>query len=736
MKKIRSTFYAGKWRTVPVAMTLSAVCALSAFPVQAQEPTQNSASLNFVGADIESVVKAIGHYTGITFIIDPRVKGQLTLVSEKPLTKDQAFKLLSSTLRLQGYTVVTGDGYSKVVPEADAKLQASPTQAEGVKGDQIATEIFRLNYESAANMQTVLRPLISPNNTISVNPGNNSVVITDYADNLKRMAKIIASLDNPANSDVDVIPVKYAIASDLASMISKLTSANGANDPEAGRTTVLVDSRTNSILLKAASVARANLVKTLIAKLDQPTNLPGNVHVVYLKNAEAVKLAVTLRAIVSSDTSTQNSSASSNNFGNAGNASAFNNNAQQGANGSSPGLNANQNSTLGSSASFASNNNSSSQQLSSGGAAGFIQADAATNTLIITASEPVYRNLRAVIDQLDARRAQVYVESLIVEMSVDKSNEFGIQWLALTGNQNSAYRVAGGTAFGTAGNNILNLAAGNSTTAGSVLPGNGFNLGIFRQVGGQLGLGALAHALESDGGTNVLSIPTLVTLDNEAAKIVVGQNVPFITGQFTSTGTATGTVNPFQTIDRKDVGISLQIKPQISEGGTIKLQIAQEVSSIDPTVTSTAGIVTKKRTIETSVLVDDGQIIALGGLIDDAKTDSVEKVSGLGDIPVIGNLFKYRTNTRNKTNLMVFIRPRVIRTAEQSEQVSVDRYDYMHTQVNDVNNAVSKADRADLGDITLPELDKSKWLTVPGTTAPSLQMSNGLTQPAPGADKK
>lgn len=682
------------------AAVLSAGCLISS-SVLAQTPAQNTADLNFVGADIESVVKAIGHYTGSTFIIDPRVKGQVTLVSEKPLTKEQAFKLLTSTLRLQGYAVVYADGYYKVVPESDAKLQPGPTQSvqnekgESVRGDQVATQIYRLNYESATNVVTILRPLISPNNTINANPGNNSVVITDYADNLKRLNKIIASLDVPATVDMDVIPIKHAMASDIAALVSKL-SDNGAAT-EGGRAVLLADPRTNSVLLRAPSAARANLVKELIAKLDQPTALPGNVHVVYLKNAEAVKLAQTLRSIISGDTSALPASTGLSNTGSA-------------ANGTNSPLTSNSNtgaSNTGVTGGLPQSSGSSSASGNSGGAAGFIQADAATNTLIITASEAVYKNLRSVIDQLDARRAQVYVEALIVEISADKANEFGVQWLGLSGDSNSNYRVGGGTAFTTTGNNILSLA-----TAATPTPGNGLSIGVFKQINGKLGLGAVAHILNSSGNANILSMPNLVTLDNEEAKIVVGKNVPFITGQFTtSASTGTAGVNPFQTIERKEVGLKLTVKPQISEGGTVKLAIYQESSSIDESATVTSsGLITKQRSISTNVLVEDGQILALGGLMEDSTSDSVEKVTGLADIPVIGNLFKYQTAKRGKTNLMVFLRPTVIRNADQSNSVSVDRYDYMRTQIAPNKDGVPAAQ--------LPEMEKGKLMST-STSLPS-----------------
>lgn len=643
----------------------------------------NAATLNFVGADIEAVIKAVGHYTNTTFIIDPRVKGTINLVAETALTKAQALNLLASALRLQGYAMVAGDGFVKVVPEAEAKLQASPIQIRGdaarLKGDQIGTRIFRLNYESAGNLVAVLRPLISPNNTINANPGSNSLVITDYADNLNRLGKIIAALDAPATSDLDVVPIRYAVASDIAVMINKLLEP-GAAAPgmDAGRVNLIADSRTNAVIVRAPSLTRANLAKSLIAKLDQPTAQPGNVHVVYLKNADATKLAQTLRAVVGAD----------------GAAPASMPAASLSASTSAASLNS------GSGMSSAMPSSAAPAALPAGGAAGFIQADAATNTLIITAAEPIYRNLRTVIDQLDVRRAQVYIESLIVEVTADKAAEFGVQWLGLSGNSGSSYRVGGGTTFATGGDNLLTLGTGK----GAVLPGAGLTLGVFRQINGALGLGALARALESDVNTNILSTPNLITLDNEEAKIIVGQNVPFITGQYTTqaSGGAAG-VNPFQTIERKDVGLSLRVRPQISEGGTVKMAIYQETSAVQSS-SNAAGIITSKRSIETNVLADDGQIIVLGGLIEDTVSDGADKVPGLGDIPVIGNLFKYQKRGRKKTNLMVFLRPTVIRSSEQSASVVADRYDYIRgTEI--AAQPASTAVLPDTGAPVLPMLE-------------------------------
>ncbi len=668
-----------RWRRISAAVLL--LCAVAGIPqpLLAADPPAGSAVMNFVGADIESVIKAVGQYTSMTFIIDPRVKGTISLVSEKPVTKAQAFSLLTSALRLQGYAVVIGEDFAKVVPEADAKLQAGPSQGLSVKGDQIATQIFRLNYESAANLVTVLRPLISPNNTINANPGNNSLVITDYADNLRRLGKIVAALDAPASGDVDIIPIRYAIAGDLAQIVTRLLDPGStAGAPDGGKVSVLADSRTNSLVVRAPSLARTNLAKSLIARLDQPTAQPGNVHVVYLRNADATKLAQTLRSVMTNDTSMpqQQSQLQSQQQ------------QQQGIGGQnqSSGMTGSSMQPLQQSGSMSNQSSSGGSGGTGGGAAGFIQADATTNTLIITASEAVYRNLRVVIDQLDVRRAQIYIESLIVEVSAKKAAEFGIQWLGLSGNSTSNYRVGAASTFST--DNIAGLAA--ASKAGTVpAVGAGLTLGVFRQINGALGLGALARALESDDGTNILSMPNLITLDNEEARIIVGQNVPFITGQYTTQASGGGSgVNPFQTVERKDVGLQLRVRPQVSEGGTVKMAIYQETSAVQSS-TNTAGIITSKRSIDTNVLVDDGQIIVLGGLIEDTLEDGNERVPGLGDLPVIGNLFKYQKRNRTKTNLMVFLRPTIIRSNEQSLSLSGDRYDLMRKIQQDSQPAAS-----------------------------------------------
>jgi general secretion pathway protein D len=721
MKKTHAIALSGTPQT-PVLRRLAAnvmlCCAvLGAVPPQAAfAQDNNGAALNFVNADMESVIKAVGHYTGMTFIIDPRVKGTLTLVSEHTLSKAQAFALLTSALRLQGYAVVTGDGYAKVVPEAEAKLQSSPTQVgvggSRAHGDQVATQVYRLQHESAANLTAVLRPLISPNNSIMADPGNNSLVITDYADNLRRLSKIIAALDAPSTGDLDVVPIRNGIASDVAALVTRLMEPAPGGD--AGRVTVLPDARTNSVIVRAPSGARANIAKSLIAKLDQPTRELGNIHVVYLKNAEASKVAQTLRAVVSQD-------ASAVPVQQQGTAGGTIQSGTAGGTGGGLGGQQGQQSSVGAGGTgntFAQQGQATGAGAGGGQGSGFIQADASTNSLIITAPDAIYRNLRSVIDQLDVRRAQVYIEALVVEVTSNDAAEFGVQWVGLTGDDSSSYRVGGLQSFSVGGNsnNIVNLASAavagiggasaGATTSTTIPNPTGLSIGLFRQINGQLGLGAIAHLLDSTGKANILSTPNMITLDNELATIKVGQNIPIITGSFT-TG-ASGASNPFQTVDRKDVGLLLKVRPQISEGGTIKLSIYHENSGIDTSVTNSGGIITTVRAIESNVLADDGQIIVLGGLISDDETENQEKVRGLGDIPVIGNLFKYKTRSRAKRNLMVFLRPIVVRSKEQNESISMDRYQYMRAAGGRAQPADNSVLVRDLGAPLLPPLTQGQ----------------------------
>ena len=632
-------------------------------------------TLNFVNADIEAVARTMATLTGRNVVVDPRVKGTMNLASEKPVSPTQAFNQFTAALRLQGFALVEAQGLYKVVPEAEAKLQSSAVSvasegARGPAGNQIVTQIFRLNHESANNLVAVLRPLISPNNTINVTPGSNALVITDYADNLQRIGRIVAALDVSNASDVEVIPLRHAMAVDMAPMVLKLIESGPAGTPAAGaagqgqtdtsfKTTLLAEPRSNALVLRAANPARIALVRSLVEKLDRPSseNASGNIHVVYLKNADAVQLAATLRAAMAAD--------------GGGNTTPAGGTGLSGGSTTSPQRNPN---SLAAGASAATAPLNANAGPSTGGQ---IQADPTTNSLIISAPEPQYRQLRAVIDKLDTRRAQVYVESLIVEVSAEKAAEFGIQWQSLVGRAGSGVIGAIGTNFGAAGN-ILSLAAqgGNGTITN--LPQTGMNIALVPRINGTYYLGALARFLETEGDANVLSTPNLLTLDNEEAKIVIGQNVPFVTGQYTNNNSNSGSVNPFQTIDRKDVGLTLRVRPQIGEDGTVKMTLFQEVSSVvESSISSAAGPTTNKRSIESTVVVDDGAIIALGGLLQDSYDGKVDKVPGLGDVPIIGNLFKNDKRNRKKSNLMVFLRPVVMRDGRQADSLAQDRYDML-----------------------------------------------------------
>ncbi len=617
--------------------------------------------LNFVNAEIEAVARTMSVITGRSVVVDPRVKGTISLTTERPVTPAVAYSQFLAVLRLQGFAVVNVAGLDKIVPEADAKLQGGSVNAGAAApsvGGQIVTQIFRLNFENANTLLPVLRPLISPNNTINVNPGNNTLVITDYADNLNRIGRIIAALDVANATDVEVIPVRHATASDIAPLVLRLVESGGSGGVGAEasyKTTVIAEPRSNSLIVRAANPARLALVKSLVHNLDQPgingpNGAAGNIYVVYLKNAEATKLAVVLRAALASTTG---GSAPASAVGSAGAALSTAPSPTGAANSPVAPIAASPSPTTG----------------------GQIQADPSTNSIILTASEPQYRQLRAVIDQLDARRAQVYVESLIAEVNMDKAAEFGIQWQGPIGRNGDSVIGLLGTNFGTAGNNIINLATQAGT--GTVTPGKGLNIGVAPRSNGVYFLGFLARFLEESGAGNILSTPNLLTLDNEEAKIVIGQNVPFVTGQFTNTGSGSnGSVNPFQTIERKDVGLTLKVRPQISENGTVRMAIFQEVSSVQPnSVNSATGLITNKRTIESNVLVEDGSVVVLGGLLQDEYAGNQEKIPGLGDVPLFGNLFKSETRSRKKTNLMVFLRPVVVRDAAATNAFSMDRYD-------------------------------------------------------------
>ncbi|HUP29515.1 MAG TPA: type II secretion system secretin GspD [Usitatibacter sp.] len=636
-------------------LALVAVAAAMALPAAAQD---DKITVNFVNADIQSVIKTVGQHTGKNFILDPRVTGTVNIVSDQPVSKDMLYQILLSALRVQGYAAIEADGFVKIVPEAEAKTSAGPMGDAGARtaGDRIVTQVFILQNENAVQLVPVLRPLVTANNFIAAYPNNNAIVITDYASNVQRIRRIIESIDLPSSSEVHIIRLQNASAIDIAQMLQRVVpeTTPPANAPGVvPKAAVAVDSRTNSIIIRAENAQLMNRIKSLAIGLDTPGAGNNNIYTVFLRNAEATRIADTLRGLLSGSESSRTTTTTTTPAGN----TATQTTASTSASGNPP----------------------------AAAPSSIIQAYPPTNSIIITAPEPVYRALRTVIDSLDQRRHQVYVEALIVEVSTGTAAEFGVQWNAGR-NIGDGQVVFGGTNFNTtAGSNILNAVADPRDV------GAGLNLGIIRgslKIPGTnievANLQLLARALEGDSGANVLSTPNVLTLDNEEARIVVGQNVPFITGTYTpSSGSAT---NPFQTIERKDIGLTLRVTPQVSEAGAVKLKIFQEVSNVtrDKALVGSADIITTKRLLESTVLVDDGQIVVLGGLIQDDQQASIDKVPLLGDIPWIGALFKYESRNRKRTNLMVFLRPVVLKDDKAAAAITADRYDYIRGLQGDI----------------------------------------------------
>ncbi len=659
----RSKVMAGRWLLGLLLATLTALSAGAA-----DEPV----TLNFVNADIDSVVKAVAEITGRNFVVDPKIKGTVNIISARPVPRALVYPTLLSALRLQGVVAVEGNGVTKLVLETEAKMHGSSVSGGGAGGgDRLVTQVITLRYESATQVLNVLRPLITPNNTIAAFPGTNALIITDYAENLRRIEKIIASLDHAPAGEPMVVTLKHASAVDLVPLVNRLitndaTGQTGQPPDVQQRVTVVADPRSNSVLVRSENAARAERVRALVEQLDTPGRPGGNIFIVYLKNAEAAKVAQTLRALMSGGNDAAAMSAPT------------------------PSVIGNQlgSSTPASGAAPPPPPQSSTNPFTAGatgaGAAlpgGLtIQADVANNALVIMGPEPLYNNLRAIIERLDVRRAQVFVEALIVEVAAERAAEFGIQWQILQGINKSNVQGFGGTNFGTrdSGNNIIS----GSLNLGAL--GQGLNAGILNGTLTVPGLGTitnlafLARALEQDAGANILSTPTLLTLDNEEARIIVGQNVPLVTGQYATTG-STSTVQPFQTVERKDIGVMLRVKPQITEGGTIRLVIYQEVSRIE-SFSTTTGLVLSKRALESTVVVDDQQVAVLGGLIQDSFSDGSDRVPLIGDLPVLGALFRYDARKRQKVNLMIFLKPTVVRSDSQGRALTSERYDYIMGQ--------------------------------------------------------
>jgi len=589
-------------------------------------------TLNLKDADIGALISTVAEVTHRNFVVDPRVKGKVTVISSRPMDSDEVYQVFLSILKVHGFAAIPSGAVTKIVPDVNAKQDNIPTvtDRDTGTGDEMVTRVVEVKNVAAAQLVPILRPLIPQQGHLAAYPSTNVLVISDRAANVERLVSIIRRIDQVSDSEIEVIPLQHASAAEVVRVLNSLERAPGGagKAPRGGGeggAVLVADERTNSVLLGGDRSDRLRL-RVIISHLDTPLDAGGNTSVVYLNYAEAKDLVPVLMGVGKK------------------------------IEGEAQG------------------------KVSAPKSEFDIQADEAMNALVITAPPDVMRTLKRVITELDVRRAQVLVDAIIAEVSMNTARELGVQWVFSGLNSGNGVSPVGLINFTNTGNTIadvINSAAdvvnGGTipTPAGNVLLGAGKY-----DKNDNFNYLAVINALASDSNTNILSTPTLVTLDNEEAEIIIGQNVPFVTGSFTSTGSGDNATNPFQTIQRQDVGLTLKIKPQINEGDALKLNIEQEVSSIAPSVAGASDIITNKRSIKTSVMVGDGNVVVLGGLIEKQTGESVQKVPFLGDLPGLGALFRSKGGNVAKTNLMVFIHPVILRDSAVAEQNTSSKYNY------------------------------------------------------------
>lgn len=613
-------------------------------------------TLNLKNADIHSLISTVSKQSGRNFVVDPRVKAKVTVISAKPLNAEELYETFLSVLQVHGFSAVPSGDLTKIVPDVNAKQGPVPLyNPDAPDSDQLVTQVIKIVNVPAAQLVPILRPLVPQQGHLAAYAASNALIITDRASNIGRLIDIIDSIDRPDNDEVEVVRLSHASASEVIRILSSLQSGASAAGQTPGSVRFAADDRTNSILLSGDSAARLRM-RGLIRNLDTPVESGGNTRVVYLRYANAVDMLTVLTGVSQGQAKIGTGSSDDS----AGGITApvvqrptpqANGNGQAAA----PAAPATPTASI-----IRRTNPQQADQPQID-----IQADEDTNALIITAPPDEMRSILAVIQQLDIRRAQVLVEAIIAELSQNNSQALGVNF-AVDGSDSdrpAAYTNLGGATQALVGQFVSEGAAGLST---------GLSLALGQVGDGGVDFGFLISAIAADADNNILSTPTLVTMDNQEAEIVVGQNVPFVTG----TQLSASNNNPFQTIERQDIGISLKVKPQINEGDNIKMDIEQEVSDVSNTsVTGASDITTNKRSIKTTVLVEDGQTLVLGGLIDDQLSDTKEKVPLLGDIPILGNLFRYRTTTKSKRNLMVFLHPTILRDVETADYYSKSKYD-------------------------------------------------------------
>jgi general secretion pathway protein D len=593
-------------------------------------------TLNLKDADINALIGTVAEVTGKNFIVDPRVKGKVTVISSRAMNADEVYQVFLSILKVHGFAVVPSGEVMKIVPDVSAKQDSIPNVSDETpgRGDEMVTRVIQVDNVAAAQLVPILRPLVPQQGHLAAYPETNVLIISDRAENVARLVDIIRRVDKVSDSEVEVIRLEHASAAEVVRILNAISRSQPAagKGPGAGAQTLVADERTNSVLLGGDRADRLRL-RAIISHLDTPLERDGNTKVIYLKYARAADIVETLRGVGK---------------------------------------------TQGEEAQAKTAATAIEKQLD-------IQADEATNSLVITAPPALMRSLEGVIRQLDIRRAQVLVDAIIAEVSERKVRELGVQWVVF--DRSAQTSPIGGTNFNNVGTNLVDIAQGviNQELVG-LTPGLAFGVG---KLGSDtLNFAAVLQALAGDGDTNILSTPSLLTLDNEEAEIIVGQNVPFVTGSFTSTGAAAGSVDPFQTIQREDVGITLRIKPQINEGNAMVMAVEQEVSSISSSGQA-SDIITDKRSIKTNILAEDGQVIVLGGLIEDRVRESEQKVPFLGDLPLLGYLFRAKQTNKDKVNLMVFIHPTILRDAGTADRYTSSKYNFVRGQQLDTHGAES-----------------------------------------------
>jgi len=628
-------------------LALAFALAVAAPAALAQEGTF---TLNLKNADIHSLIQTVSRQSGRNFVVDPRVKARVTVISSEPLNSDELYETFLSVLQVHGYAAVPQGDLIKIVPDVNAKQGPVPAYTDDQSAsDQLVTRVIKVENVPAAQLVPILRPLVPQQGHLAAYAATNTLIVTDRASNIGRLSTIIEGIDRPDNEEVGIIKLQHASASEIIRILQSLQN-RGAQIGTPGQVRFAADERTNSILLSGDQAARARM-RGIIANLDTPVESGGNTRVVYLRYANAADLLAILTGVSAGQAAIGLSGGEDGEGDSAGDVALPSSVDANGVPIPQPEV---------PTASLVPRVGEDSTRPNVD-----IQADEDTNALIITAPPDEMRSILSVIEQLDIRRAQVLVEAIIAELSANNSSQLGVNF-AVDGtgeNRPGAYTNLGGATQDLA---ALALSEGTSGLA------NGLSLALGRFGSGGVDFGFLLSAIASDSDNNILSTPTLVTLDNQEAEIVVGQNVPFVTGRQLSSANN----NPFQTIERQDIGISLKVTPQINEGDNIKMEIEQEVSDVANTaVTGASDIITNTRSIKTTVLVEDRQTLVLGGLIDDQVNDTRDKVPFLGDIPLLGSLFRYRTTSKRKRNLMVFLHPTILRDPETADYYSRSKYD-------------------------------------------------------------